>query len=484
MGLVTTIWSLAAGVSLTLAVVAGSVGMTQRRNPASLSFTAFGIAVAIAAYIELYLMHSATAEEYGEWLRWYHVPFFFAVLAQLLFIRFYLGTSRPWLMWTVVVMRFAVLVGNFAVRPNFNFSNIASLRHPSFLGEQITTIASATTRSDWQWFSVLSLLLMMVYLLDAGVRCWHAGGRESKRKTLAIILGIALPWLCTLIFGQLIVFGAIQGPITNLPWFLGALLVMMFEMSRDYVLSRSALAELAAVRRHQMQLDRISMLGQLSPALAHQLAQPLSATIANAVAGLRHLEREPPDIVELRAILSDINNDGRRGAELIATMRQLIKDHAIEMRPVRVEDIVQEVVHLLQPEADSKGVTLSLIVKPDLPSVIGDRVHLSQVLINLILNAIHAVQSRPPEAKRVVIEARAGDRKDSVELTVRDSGRGIPESLADKVFEPFFTTKPEGMGMGLALSRTIIEAHGGHLWFDRGAAKQDGAVFRFTLQRA
>jgi signal transduction histidine kinase len=484
MGFVTILWSLAAGVSLTLAVVSGSVGITERRDRAALTLTVLGVSVAVSAYIELWMMNSATASEYGSWLRWYHIPFFFAVLAQILFIHYYLGTGRLWLMWTVIVMRLAVLAGNFTVHPNFNFSSIANIQHPYFLGEQISTIGSAVTRPLWQWFSLASLGLMMVYLVDAAISRLRQGGWESKRKAIVICLCLAVPWLCTMIVGQLIVFGALHGPITNLPWFLGALFVMMFEMTRDYVVGRRALIESAELQRQLMQIDRVSVLDQLASGLAHQLAQPLFASSMNSVVALKHLEEEEPNRAELRAILTDINNDSRLGAELIDRMRKLVKHHAIELRPVRMEDVVQDAVALVQPEATSKRVVLSLPTQQHLPRVMGDRVHLSQVLINLLMNGIHAVQACPPEARRVSVEARSGDSKGQVEITVRDSGPGIPDSTADKVFGPFFTTKQDGMGMGLALSRTIIEAHGGLLWLDRAATQKGGAIFRFTLQQA
>ena len=153
------------------------------------------------------------------------------------------------------------------------------------------------------------------------------------------------------------------------------------------------------------------------------------------------------------------------------------------MQPLAVEDLVQDVVSLIHSEAINKHAVLALVMQPDLPRVLGDRVHLSQVLLNLLVNSIHAVESRPIDARGIVIEVRADEAKDEVELAVRDSGPGIPDNLADEVFKPFFTTKSNGMGMGLALSRTIIEAHGGRLWNDR-MTQQDGAVFRFTLKRA
>ena len=169
-------------------------------------------------------------------------------------------------------------------------------------------------------------------------------------------------------------------------------------------------------------------------------------------------------------------------SEIIDRMRQLFKRRAIELQPLRVEDVVQDVVSLVHSEATSKHVALRLLMQPGLPRVLGDRVHFSQVLLNLLLNSIQAVQSRPLDGRRIVVEARADDAKGEVEVAVRDSGPGIPDSIAGEVFKPFFTTKSDGMGVGLALSRTIIEAHGGRLWLDHSTG-QDGAIFRFTLRR-
>jgi two-component system, LuxR family, sensor kinase FixL len=218
---VTLLWSFGAAIAATLAVVCGLVWLIERRDLASLMLCILGVATAASAYAELGMMHSATPGEYGAWLRGYHLPVFLALMAQLLFVHYYLGTGREWLMWSVILARSAVLVVNFLVQPNFNFASIVSLRTVPLFGEQVSQIAAAVPRREWQWFAVASLILLMAYLIDAAVRRWLTGGRESRRKALAVGLAIAAPMLCTITYTQLLAFGVIHGPVSNLPWFLG-----------------------------------------------------------------------------------------------------------------------------------------------------------------------------------------------------------------------------------------------------------------------
>lgn len=482
MEIVTILWSLGAAVAVSLAVVCGLVWLIERQDFANLMLCVLGVATAASAYAELAMMYSATAAEYGEWLRLYHLPIFLGLMAQLLFVHYYLGTGRASLLWTVISARAVVLIVNFSVHPNFNFRDIVALRSVSLLGEQVSAIGAAVPRTEWQLFAVASLILLMGYLVDAAVRRWLKGGADSRRRALAVCLAIAVPILCTIGYTQLLAFGIVRAPVSNLAWFLGALLIMAYESGRDFILSRRVRLELAELRNQLAQVERVSVLGQLASALSHELAQPLSAIYFNVSAARQDLNGEKPDLEELRSILDDIARDNRRATGIIDGMRQLFKQRAIEMHPLRVEEVVQDVVSLIRSEASSKRVAVSVLIPPGLPPVSGDRAHLSQVLLNLLTNSIHAVQSCPPDARQVVVEARANEAKNEVEVVVRDSGPGIPDSIAGDVFKPFFTTKSDGMGVGLALSRTIIEAHGGRLWADRMPA-QEGATFRFTLKQ-
>jgi signal transduction histidine kinase len=218
------------------------------------------------------------------------------------------------------------------------------------------------------------------------------------------------------------------------------------------------------------------MLGQLSAAFAHELNQPLGAILRNAEAASMLLERPNPDVVELREILADIRRDDRRAGNVIDHLRALLRRRSMEMQPLQLESVVRDVITLVRGDAAGKHVALDFVGGSPLPPTLGDRVHLSQVLLNLILNGLDAAQESKGPNPRVTVNAACSDGV--IEVAVMDSGKGIPPEVMDRVFEPFFTTKRHGMGMGLPISRTIVEAHGGKLWAENNSS---GAIFRFTV---
>ena len=480
---VIVLWSAASAAAMVLAVLCGLMWWMDRRDTASLMLCILGVSTAAAAYIELGLMHSQTPAKFGTWIRWYHLPLFPALVAQVFFVHFYLESSNKWLMWSVVLTRSFIFIVNFALEPNYHFSSIESVHFVSVLGSAVTAIQHAVPRSGLQSIAVLSLVLLFVYVMSAAIRSWRKGDAERRRKALAVGLAEGLPMLCTILYGQLVIFGVIGGPISNIPWFLGALLIMGYVSGRDFAVSRRARLEVAELRSQLAQIERVNLLGRLSSALSHELSQPMSAMSLNLGAARRQVKNTSPDVGEIAAILHDVDADNDRAIEIINRVRQLFKQRAIELNPIRVDDAVRNAFSLADAEAKAKNVALVLRIPSGLPAVAGDSIHLSQVLLNLLMNAIQAVQSRPADARQVIVEARADPAKGEVEISVRDSGPGIPATIVHRIFDPLFTTKPEGMGMGLALSHSIIEAHGGRLWVDKGSA-QEGAVFRFTLRAA
>jgi len=252
-------------------------------------------------------------------------------------------------------------------------------------------------------------------------------------------------------------------------------------------LLRGVVLDVSARRGSELQLQqlqgqiahasRVSMMGQLASALAHELNQPLGAILRNAEAAELFLEHDPPDLAELRPILADIRADDQRARDVIERLRALLKRRSIEPRALAISDLFGGLATLARADAAARRITLDIESASGLPTVMGDVVHLQQVLLNLVLNAMDAVDGTAGSSRRVVVRAQH-DRR-AVEVEVSDSGHGIPPERLGLVFEPFFTTKANGMGIGLAISRTIIQAHGGRIWAESPGA--EGATFRFTL---
>jgi two-component system sensor kinase FixL len=245
----------------------------------------------------------------------------------------------------------------------------------------------------------------------------------------------------------------------------------------DITARKAAEAEAVRQRAELAHFGRVSTMGQLASALAHELNQPLGAILRNAEAAELFLGQSPPDLEEVGAILGDIRKDDRRAGDVIDRMRALLKRREPERASLSIDGLVDDVMVLVQPDALSRKVTLRIEVPKGLPLVRGDRVQLQQVLLNLILNGMDAMGEIPAEERRLVVRARqSGER--AIEVAVEDAGRGVPEAKLARLFEPFFTTKPEGMGLGLPISFSIIEAHGGRIWAE---SRSTGATFFFTL---
>ena len=481
MSLVTTLWSMEAAAALTLAVLYGIVWTVDRRNLSNFTLCVVAISMAAIARVEVGMMHASTAAEYGEWLRLAYLPVFFAVVGQVLFVHLYLGTGRRDLLWTIIGIRLFILAGNFLTTPNFAWREIGDLHYVQFLGEWVAVPGQIEVR-PWQWLSAASCVLIVVYIADAALRLRRRGGDEDRRKAWVALGGVGLPLAATIVYAQSVLLGGVRLPLLVTPSFLITIIVMAVELSRGFLLYRETRQELEELRSELARAGRVTALGQLASALAHELSQPLGAILRNAEAAEIHLNSPTPDLEELRAIVSDIRKDDRRAGDVIEQMRALIKRRTLQMNPLGLNELVQDVFSLVHSDALARHVALDCSVAPGLPLVAGDRVHLSQVLLNLIMNGMDAMSTTPAISKRVLIEARPRE-EGKVEVAVTDSGPGVPAEIIDKVFDPFYTTKSGGLGMGLPISRTIIEAHGGRLWAERAPASR-GLTFRFTLVQA
>jgi signal transduction histidine kinase len=241
-------------------------------------------------------------------------------------------------------------------------------------------------------------------------------------------------------------------------------------------------------------VTRVAALGELTASIAHEVNQPLAAVVNNANASLRWLSRDSPNLAEAGNAIRRIIRDGNRAGDVISRMRALFKKVSTTKERFDINEVIEEVVILAQSELQRNRVSLQTQLASDLPLISGDRIQLQQVLFNLLMNAIEAmsgVEERPRElwvSSEKVTGISGESEKSQLEdkalaewmlIAVRDSGPGLDTKSLDRLFDAFYTTKPHGIGMGLAISRSIIEAHGGQLWATASGSR--GAVFQFRL---
>jgi len=237
-------------------------------------------------------------------------------------------------------------------------------------------------------------------------------------------------------------------------------------------------AELHNLHDQLAHADRVSLMGQLASTLAHELSQPLGSILRNSEAADLFLRRDVPDVDELQEILFDIRKDSQRAGDVIQQMRAMLKHHEFHPQELLMTELMDDVTALLGAEASARRVQLEFDVNLGRAVTFGDPVQLQQVLLNLLLNAMDSVGELPVENRKVTVRAQR-HAKSELEVTVIDSGPGIAPERFDSLFKPFFTTKPGGLGIGLSISRTIVEAHGGRIWAENNTGT--GAKFQFSL---
>jgi PAS domain S-box-containing protein len=601
---VTIIWSMIASVSFTLATIYLLIWFRERRSWAYLCFLVMAVGVIGLATGELAAMYAKSPTAYGTAVRWSHFAYGFVVAGSLGFAHFYFGTGKQWLLGAALGLRLLAVVVNFSTGLNLHIGAIQSLQQANFLGEPVSMLG-VWTPNPWVRLGQFAALVQFIYVVDASLRLWRAGSRESRRR--AVIVGGTLAFFILFASAQagLVVGGVLRMPIVVSFPFLAVLLAMSYELSRDALRAaqlgrelreseeRMTLASEAAgfgvwmwnIARNQIwgserwlrllgfapdaavtfenliqrihpddregveravrravadrsdyaaeyrvvlpdntqrwvaargrvypdthgkpvqmmgatidittrkqaeaetlrqraelaHVARVSTMGELAASVAHELNQPLGAILANAEAADLFLNQSPPALDELRAILVDIRQDDERASEVIRRMRALLRKHELERLPLQINSVVEDVLQVVSGDAALRKIAIGAELAPGLPKILGDRVHLQQVLLNLMLNGMDAMAGEPRERRRLSIRTRSS-ADGLVELAVVDSGHGIEPEKLPHLFEAFYTTKPNGMGMGLSISRTIIEAHHGRIWAENNAG--GGAVFRVAL---
>ena len=268
---------------------------------------------------------------------------------------------------------------------------------------------------------------------------------------------------------NVITLGVVVGAVT-----LTALAAAQLRKSRQHTLASS--------RRRSMDDEvhaaRLAVIGEITASIAHELTQPLSAILNNAEAADMLIDAPNIDTQEIKSSLADIRRDTLRASQVISHLRTLLTKRALQLECIDVNHIVDCVLGLIQADAKRRSVKVRCGLQPALPQIAGDPVHLQHVLLNLALNAMDAMDGSSPEERVLEVQTQFGGA-DWILVQVKDAGPGIAPSLSRQIFDPFFTTKRHGMGLGLSISRHIVEAHGGSIWAEN--ARSGGAVFSFKV---
>jgi PAS domain S-box-containing protein len=251
----------------------------------------------------------------------------------------------------------------------------------------------------------------------------------------------------------------------------------VLQINTDITERKRAAENLVSTQNQLAHMARVTTMGELAASIAHEINQPLAAVVTNGNACLRWMALAEPNLDEARAAVTAIIKEGRRASDIIARIRALMKKSPPQMTQLHVNDLIREVLILIKHEVQRNRVMLHTDLTEGPTGVVGDRVQLQQVVLNLLMNAIEATSSAAESPKEVLVTSRS--EASQVIVAVQDSGVGIDPENSNQLFNPFFTTKPHGMGMGLAISRSTIQSHGGRLWAASNPGR--GATFQFTL---
>ena len=257
-----------------------------------------------------------------------------------------------------------------------------------------------------------------------------------------------------------------------------AFVLDLTERKRAEAEARESERRYRAVQMELAHANRVATMGQLTASIAHEVKQPIAATATNAAAALRWLGARPPNLEEARQALDRIVNDATRAGDIIGRIRDLTKKAPPRKDSVDINEAIREVIELTRGEAVKTGVSVQTHLADGLPLIHGDRVQLQQVNLNLIINAVEAMGGVRDGPRELLISTGTAESGE-VLVAVRDSGPGLAPATLERLFEAFYTTKPSGLGLGLSICRSIIEAHGGRMWASANVPR--GAVFHFTV---
>lgn len=449
-------WLAVASMCVTLAIVHGYLWLRQPRAAGSAAFVVLALAVAGMGYAEVRMMLASSTAEFGRFLWWYQLPVWAGLVALVCFVRYYLEAGRAWLGWLAIGLRTTALVMNAFMTPAIQFREITALDHVTVLGTPLAIARGIP--NPLLAVAQGALVVLLVFLVDATRDTWRRGERT---RAVLLMGGLLVFVLSGTVQALLSYWGFARMPVFASLLFLPIVLAMAAELARDLFNSMKIAQELADKRAEVEHMSRVATLTELSGTLAHELNQPLGIIMSNAEAAQRMLENDRVDVTELREILSDIVHADERAGQVIERLRAMLRRRAPERRQVAVDALVGDVLRFMRTDIARREVSVRTTPAGPGATVHADRVSLEQVLVNVIANACDAMETTAADQR--VLDVAATLEGPSAVVRISDRGRGLPDP-PERVFAPFYTTKSEGLGMGLAISRSIVAAHGGRLY--------------------
>jgi len=483
----TVAWTFTASACAMLGFAHFLLWIKEPRSAVYLLSAVMAFGGALSAAVELLLLQTQDLARYQVLLQLENLGVFLLLVPMVWFVYEYFGTARRWFAVTISAIWTFALIVNFLSPASIVFSEIHELKRLNAFWGELFTIAVGRIH-PWKIVPDLATVLIGVYVIDASIRAWQKGNRRR-----AVVIGGSIVFFLVLggIHTLLVDAGVVATPYMISFAFLAIVMALSYELVNDALLASQFArdlassektrirteAELRAKRDELAHLSRVSTMGEMSASFAHELLQPLTAILSNTRAARRYLAEDQPGAGKAEECLDDIERATDRASDVIARMRSLFRKEEMRRERVPVEPMVLEVLELLHSDGVRRGMRVSFDAPPPPAVVHGDRIQLQQVILNVLRNSFDAMRDTPASRREAWVRIELDDG--CVRIAVGDRGPGIGDQDAGRIFEPFYTTKSNGLGMGLAISRTIVEAHGGRLT----ARNNDngGATFCITL---
>lgn len=426
-------------------------------------------AAGCVSVIDLMQIQSTDIAAYVLMGRFMHVALFVMLISLVLFVRVYLGEGPRWLIGVIASMWALVMIPNYLAPAGVVHLQITELLHAEAPWGELYTIASGPI-NPWKYVADMATLVILVFIANASWAAWKKG---QHQRVLVVGGSFAVFMLVAGGMAQLQDAGIVNFPLAIPLTFFVVIAALTYQLVDEAFKASAAALEI-------QQLRRAIALGEIVGGLAHEINQPLTAILSNAQAARRLLQSDEVDLQEIREIIDDIVEDDKRAGGIIQGLRQMLRRDNSGAMCTNIQEAVNATARLLKGELHTKDVTLELAVQTNIQTAQVDRVQFVEVLLNLILNGVRAVEKLPAERRRVTVGATEQDG--SLLICVSDKGPGISGDQLAGLFEPFVSRSEDGLGIGLAVCRRIIERFGGKIWVEQNVG--GGASFLFTLHSA